>query len=454
MSENFIWLRTNPPSRKPPQGCVQLSYSPATGTIEVIDELGTTIPFEGAELSDTLDALSVVDLTPSTILSVNSSGVPVAASYATVKSALGINLVDNTSDANKPISTATQAALDLKQPLDATLTALAGQNWAANSVPVGNDVDGVAQLVLDANTFLGRSSTGGAAAKPVTDSALSALSIAVGSAGGIVVNGGGGGTPSSINLSNGTNLPLTTGVTGTLGVTNGGNGLATATLGEIRYGSGTNTLAALTGNTSATMSVLTQTGNGSVSAAPAWTSTTGTGNVVRADTPTFTTRTNSPIYRGTGTDVVIQDGAGNQAFRSINATTWTDSAAGQYFQIGGSSVNVIFTAGSATNVNRFGHFAEFFQVSSGARASCPIPVDRLEVVNSSNAKVFGVDNAGGVVIGAVAVGSLPTASTNTYRQFVVTDANAPALGATVAAGGSAKATVRSNGTNWIVTEIL
>lgn len=60
------------------------------------------------------------------------------------------------------------------------------------------------------------------------------------------------------------------GVTGTLGVTNGGSGLNTSTLGDLRYGSGTNTIAALAGNTTTTNKFLTQTGTGTVSAAPAW----------------------------------------------------------------------------------------------------------------------------------------------------------------------------------------
>lgn len=59
-------------------------------------------------------------------------------------------------------------------------------------------------------------------------------------------------------------------ITGTLGVTNGGSGLNTATLGDFRYGSGTNTIAALAGNTTTTKQFITQTGNGTVSAAPAW----------------------------------------------------------------------------------------------------------------------------------------------------------------------------------------
>lgn len=48
------------------------------------------------------------------------------ADLALTKSDVGLANVDNTSDAGKPISTATQAALDAKQPLDSDLTAIAG----------------------------------------------------------------------------------------------------------------------------------------------------------------------------------------------------------------------------------------------------------------------------------------------------------------------------------------
>lgn len=70
---------------------------------------------------------------------------------------------------------------------------------------------------------------------------------------------------------------------GALAVTLGGTGVNSATLGDLNYGSGTNTRAVLAGNTAATKKFLTQTGNGSVSAAPAW------GTIVDADLPSALT---------------------------------------------------------------------------------------------------------------------------------------------------------------------
>lgn len=70
--------------------------------------------------------------------------------------------------------TPTQVRTDISaQPLDASLTALAGQNWAAEAIPVGTGTDTLTQLALAANRFPARSSAGSVAAKTITDFGLS-----------------------------------------------------------------------------------------------------------------------------------------------------------------------------------------------------------------------------------------------------------------------------------------
>jgi hypothetical protein len=55
---------------------------------------------------------------------------------------------------------------------------------------------------------------------------------------------------------------------------------------------------------------------------------------------------------------------------------------------------------------------------------------------------------------ALTVATLPAAASWPGAEAYVTDANSPTVGSTVASGGSGRARVSSNGTNWIVTAVI
>ena len=204
--------------------------------------------------------------------------------------------------------------------------------------------------LLAANFALGQNIT---LQKAPADNALTSTSrvLVVPSGGSITATGSGtivatGGTASTVPWSGVTGTPTTLagyGITSPLLPTVGGTGQSTWTLGDFLYANGTNTLAKLAGNTSATLAVLTQTGTGTVSAAPVWTSTTGTGNVVRATSPTLVTPTLGAATATSitgATDLTLAGGSsgaslvlGQSATGRVSISRQLDSTVSDWFKL-------------------------------------------------------------------------------------------------------------------------
>jgi hypothetical protein len=116
-------------------------------------------------------------------------------------------------------------------------------------------------------------------------------------------------------------------VSGTLGPTNGGTGQSTYTLGDIVYANGTNTLAKLAGQTTTTQKFLSQTGNGTISAAPVW-DTIPAASITGLGTMSTQNANNVTITGGTLNNVAIGGTTANAGtFTTATATLFAGSGA-------------------------------------------------------------------------------------------------------------------------------
>lgn len=160
-------------------------------------------------------------------------------------------------------------------------------------------------------------------------------------------------------------------LSGTMNADQGGTGQASYTLGDTLYASGATTLTKLAGNTTTTKQYLSQTGNGSVSAAPSWATISaadigaGTLSVSRGGTGIGTTPANGQIPVGNGTNYVaanltedsgieITNGAGSITVAAritwtVKSANFTALAKTEAYLVNVSSGNITATLPSAAS---------------------------------------------------------------------------------------------------------
>jgi hypothetical protein len=133
---------------------------PQASITNLTTDLGNKQPLD-ADLTTIAGLTATTDNIIQSVSSAWASRTPaqLKTTLALAKGDVGLGNVDNTSDANKPVSTATQTALDAKQPLDADLTTIAGLTATTDSFLQAKSSAWAARTVAQVKTDLGLTGT-------------------------------------------------------------------------------------------------------------------------------------------------------------------------------------------------------------------------------------------------------------------------------------------------------
>ena len=354
-------------------------------------------------VDNTTDAGKPISTATQTALDLKLASATAASTYAPIasptftgtvsgitKTMVGLGNVDNTTDAGKPISTATQTALDLKlasATAATTYATIANPTFTGTATLGGTGdfvINGVSNIritpaagsdayigsLTSSNVITTAGNTQTLTNKTLTSPVLTTPAL---------------GTPSSGVMTNVTGLPLTSGVTGTLPIANGGTNITTYASGDILYASATNTLSKLAKGTDGQVLTL-------ASGVPSW----------AAAAVTYSAPTIGSTLISSGSTVT-----------SISGLTLRDT----------SSTSITANTATTIDTNSLAGFTTAKYIVSIKQGS---KIRSSEVIvqtdgTSVDLTEFGITETGGTMTGVVIAASV--SSTNQILTVTITDAS-------------------------------